>query len=207
MRLSLIGMAGAGKSYWSMKLAAQGFRRFGCDELITEKLADELFGSDGRPIETGKWMGFPYERQYKKHESKYLTYEKQVLCEIIEYLQNPQNDRAEQIVVDTTGSVIYTGSEMMEKLRQNTIVVFLSTPPDVQKQLLNAYINNPHPMVWRDIFQQKANETGRKALARCYPGLFSERERLYIRYSDVTIDYYCHRKDGFRVNDFLNKIR
>ncbi|HJO62766.1 MAG TPA: shikimate kinase [Desulfobacterales bacterium] len=207
MRLSLIGMAGSGKSYWSMKLAEHGFRRFGCDELIAEKLAHELFGSDGRSIETGEWMGFPYERQYKKHESKYLAYEKRVLSEILYYLQNPKIDRDEHIVVDTTGSVIYTGREMMEKLRQNTIVIFLSTPPEVQKQLLNAYITNLHPMLWRDVFHKKPNETNQKALARCYPRLFSERERLYFRYADFTIDYHSCRKDGFGANDFLNKLR
>ena len=62
MRISLIGMAGAGKTYWSIKLAQQGFRRFCCDDLIAAKLAPDLKRPDGSTMGMGEWMGFPYER-------------------------------------------------------------------------------------------------------------------------------------------------
>ena len=58
-RLSLIGMAGIGKYYWSKKLEAEGFRRFCCDDLIASKLGPQLIRSDGATMTMGEWMGFP----------------------------------------------------------------------------------------------------------------------------------------------------
>jgi len=207
MRISLIGMAGSGKSYWSKKLTQHGFRRFCCDDLITAKLALDLTGPDGTTMEMGTWMGFPYERQYKKRESTYLTYEIEVLIEIFEYLESHKNTRGENIVVDTTGSVIYTGDEILQKLCRYTTVIYLLTPTEVQEQLLNAYISKPHPMLWRNSFSKKLGETNQEALARCYPQLLSARERLYARYADVEINYYRRNEKGFSVTDFLHIVQ
>jgi len=207
MRISLIGMAGSGKSYWSKKLAQHGFRRFCCDDLIVARLAPDLTGPDGTTMEMGTWMGFPYERNYKKRESTYLTYEIKVLIEILEYLESHKNTRKENIVIDTTGSVIYIGDEILQKLGQYTTVIYLLTPPEVQDKLLNAYISKPHPMLWRDSFSKKSGETNQEALARCYPQLLSARERLYARYADVEIDYYRRNEKGFSVTDFLHVVQ
>jgi len=207
MRISLIGMAGSGKSYWSIKLAQHGFRRFCCDDLIAAKLAPDFLRPDGTTMEMGKWMGFPYERHYKKHESTYLTYEVEVLIEIFEYLESHKNTRGENIVVDTTGSVIYTGEEILQKLSRYTTVIYLLAPSELQEQLLNAYISKPHPMLWRDSFSKKAGETNQEALARCYPQLLSARERLYARYADVEINYYRRNEKGFSVTDFLHIVQ
>ncbi|MFL2772199.1 MAG: hypothetical protein ACJ0DH_01235 [bacterium] len=38
MRLSLIGMSGAGKSYWAKRMQSQGYRSIICDNLIAEQL-------------------------------------------------------------------------------------------------------------------------------------------------------------------------
>lgn len=197
-------MAGSGKSYWSKKLAQHGFKRFCCDDLIAAKLAPELTMSDGTKISMGKWMGFPYERHYKKHESTYLTYEIEVLIEIIEYLESHNTSPKENIVVDTTGSVIYAGDEILQKLSHYTTIIYLLTPPEIQDKLLNAYISEPHPMLWRDSFIKKSGETNQEALARCYPNLLSARQRLYARYADVEIDYYRRNKKNFNVTDFLH---
>jgi shikimate kinase len=207
MRISLIGMAGSGKSYWSKKLAQHGFRRFCCDDLIAAKLSNSLLRSDGTKMEMGKWMGFPYERHYTKRESTYLTYETEVLIEILEYLNSHKNTHTENIVVDTTGSVIYTGEEVLQRLCRHTTVIYLLTPPEVQDKLLNAYISKPHPMLWRNSFNKKSDETNQEALARCYPQLLSAREQLYARYADVEIDYYRQNETGFSVTDFLHIVQ
>ena len=158
-------------------------------------------------MEMGTWMGFPYERHYTKHESTYLTYEIEVLIEILEYLESHKNTLGENIVVDTTGSVIYAGEEILQKLRRYTTVIYLLTPPEVQGQLLNAYISKPHPMLWRDSFSKKSGETNQEALARCYSQLLSARERLYARYADVEIDYYRQNEKGFSLTDFLHVVQ
>ena len=206
MRLSLIGMAGSGKSYWSMKLVEHGFRRFCCDDLIAAKLDPELTRPDGTTMELGQWMGFPYESHYRERESKYLTYEIEVLTEILEYLESRKSNPEEKIVLDTTGSVIYTGERFLRRLRRYTTVIYLSIPPEVRGQLLKAYVSNPHPMLWRNVFSKEPDETEQEALARCYPRLVVARERLYEHYANVTIDYYRRSEEGFGVSNLLNVV-
>ncbi len=206
MRLSLIGMAGSGKSYWSMKLVEHGFRRFCCDDLIAAKLDPELTRPDGTTMELGQWMGFPYEPHYRERESKYLAYEIEVLTEILEYLESRKSNPEEKIVLDTTGSIIYTGERILKRLRRYTTVIYLSIPPEVRGQLLKAYVSNPHPMLWRNVFSKEPDETEQEALARCYPRLIVARERLYDHYANVTIDYYRRSEEGFGVSDLLNAV-
>jgi shikimate kinase len=207
MRISLIGMAGSGKSFWSKRLAQQGFTRYCCDDLIAAKLAPELTRANGITISMGEWMGFPHEPRYSERESHYLAYEKEVLGEIIDYLENVVVSSDDKIVIDTTGSVIYTGEALLKRLRENTTLVYLSTPPEVQEQLLKAYRANPHPMLWNGMFSEAPHETHQDALARCYAKLFSSRTALYERLADVTIDYYMRTNEGFSVHDFFNEIR
>ena len=115
MRLSLIGMAGSGKSTWSSKLAEHGFRRYCCDDLIAAKLAPELTRTDGSTMKMSEWMGFPFEPHYHEFESKYLNYEIDVLGELFEHLANLKNTSEVNIVIDTTGSVIYAGEVLLKK--------------------------------------------------------------------------------------------
>ena len=206
MRLSLIGMSGSGKSHWSLKLAGHGFRRFCCDELISEKLSPQLRKPDGTIASLGEWMGFPYESHYEEREAKYLACEIEVLSRILEYLEGPEGIADENLVVDTTGSVIYTGENILEGLRKHTKVVRMATPPEVQEKMLKAYIANQRPVLWRGLFSTKPNETNDEALARCYPKLLATRELLYERHSDVTIDYYRASEANFRVEDLLELI-
>ena len=206
MCLSLIGMSGAGKTHWSIKLAEHGFKLFCCDDLIAQKLAPELAGTHGNTIQLGKWMGLPYESQYKQCESKYLDCEAEVLEEILDYVENRQNRPGENVVIDTTGSVIYVEDDLLRGLRRCTTVVHLTIPPEAQEQMFKTYLSEPRPVVWRDIFVKKPCESNAEALARCYPVLLSLRKRLYMRHRDVTINYDQRNKNGFRVSDFLNAI-
>ena len=206
MRVSLIGMAGSGKSYWSLKLAEHGFTRFCCDELIAEKLAPELAGSGSRTMTMGDWMGFPFEKGYEDRAARYLALEREVVAGIITYLEDHENNPNENLVVDTTGSVIYTGNDNLARLRLYTTVVYLTIAAEVRQQLLRDYISNPHPMLWRGVFHKEPHETNREALARCYPTLVAERERLYERLSDVKVDYYRRRERGFGVDDFIHAV-
>lgn len=189
-----------------MKLVEHGFRRFCCDDLIAAKLDPELTRPDGTTMELGQWMGFPYEPHYRERESKYLAYEIEVLTEILEYLESRKSNPEEKIVLDTTGSVIYAGERILRRLRRYTTVIYLSIPPEVRGQMLKAYLSNPHPMLWRNVFSKDPDETEQEALARCYPRLVVARERLYEHYANVTIDYYRRREEGFGVSDLLNAV-
>jgi len=204
MRLSLIGMAGTGKSYWASKLAEHGFKLFCCDDLISKKLALLLKKPDGTTMTMGEWMGFPFHPSYKKRELKYLNLEIEVLNEVLDSLEENDGSPDAGVVVDTTGSVIYTGEGILERLHQCTTCVHLSVPPEVRGQLLSAYVSNPHPMLWRGTFSKEPDETHGAALERCYPKLFMARQRLYEQNADIEIDYYTLRKKNFGVSDFLH---
>ncbi|MDA2921939.1 hypothetical protein MYX07_01595 [Patescibacteria group bacterium AH-259-L07] len=80
MILSLTGMSGSGKTYWSQKLTDHGFSRICCDDLIEEKLAPELvkLGYSGI-ADVAAWLGQPYEPKFKENEAQYLKFEKQIL--------------------------------------------------------------------------------------------------------------------------------
>ena len=206
MRLTLIGMEGAGKSFWSERLAEHGFKRFCCDDLIEAELASALRQPNGGTLSMGQWMGFPFEPDYASRETRYLDLEREVLTRILETLERRHGDPEEKIVVDTTGSVIYTGEPSLERLRNETTLVYLSVPPEVRDQLLEAYIAKPHPMLWRGSFHRASHETKEAALARCYARLVRERERLYERIAEVTIDYHLRRAKGFTVSDLLHSV-
>ena len=205
MHLSLIGMSRSGKSHWSTKLAERGFQRFCCDDLIADKLAPEFSRKDGTAMNLGEWMGFPYESQYKERESKYLACEIAVIGEILDNLFRSKPE--EKVVVDTTGSVIYAGEDILGRLRSTTIVVYLATPPEIKEKMLQVYVDQPRPVLWRDIFSKQQGETNEEALARSYPLLLSSRERLYGKHAHVTIDYYLRRREGFGVKDLLGEIQ
>jgi shikimate kinase len=206
MRLSLIAMSGSGKSYWANQLAGIGFKCFSCDEMIATKLFDELVQPDGRVMQMGKWLGQPYQQNYSERESKYLANEKQVLKEIFKIIENDYSDPQSKFVIDTTGSVIYTGKGILNKLRKCTTVVYLAMPLQIRDQMYRAYLARPRPVLWRGKFSKKSHEKNEEALARCYPELVTYRERLYKHYAHITIEYDRYRKEGLNVTDFLKEV-
>lgn len=204
MRLSLIGMSGSGKSHWSKKLGDKGFQRFCCDDLICRKLDAQLRLPDGRIRDLGDWMGRPYDAGYPERERKYLALEIEVLEEIIHYLES--GDAPDDVVVDTTGSVIYAGEEILGRLRALTTIVHFKTPPEVQEIMLQSYLKNRRPVLWQGMFQKMPGETDEEALARCYALLLSSREKIYARNAHVSVDYDQRRSDGYTIDDFLETV-
>ena len=206
MRLSFIGMSGSGKSYWSARLAQQGYRHFCCDALIAAKLAPELIRPDESRMTMGEWMGLPYQPQYAEREAQYLACEMAVLEEILTCIEREVGGCEWDVIVDTTGSVIYTGRELLNKLRRYTTVVHMATPPEIQERMLALYLANMRPVLWQGMFEKRPGETNEAALARCYPNLLSSRERLYERLADVTVGYDERNREGFGVDDLLRVI-
>ena len=188
MRITLIGMSGSGKSFWSSVLSRHGFRHFGCDREIGRRLVDEGRLNAGSLDLIGRWMGFPFEAAYTRREALYLDHEKAVMDRFLTELESRPADHASPpVVIDTTGSVIYTGNAIRKRLRQQTVVVYLSTSPAYRQALHRANVENPRPVLWRQHFKKQAGEDDQAALKRCYANLIADRETRYRHYAHLEI--------------------
>lgn len=204
MLISLIGMSGSGKSYWSEKLEEHGFRRFCLDALITRELRRELSQKDGSSLTLGEWMGFPFEDGYLEREKIYLSCEKRLMAEVLQTIdENARTGSRENTVVDTTGSVIYTGDNILGKLRSLTTIVYFTVPPEVREAMLRQYLSNPRPVLWRGLFSMGPGESVNRALFRSYNALLDSREVLYGRLAHLEIDYFTRNSPHFGASRFL----
>ena len=208
MFITLIGMSGSGKSHWSKRLVEDhGFRHFCCDDLIEEQLEPVLRDKGYSGLEDiAKWMGQPYEPRGMENQQRYLNCEIAVMQEILKYLNKYMHDHSHDVVIDTSGSVIYTGEDICRGLTKYTRVVYLEVPETFHEQMLETYLESPKPVIWGDVFEQKSGETNEAAIARCYPELLRSRARLYREFADVTVEYETHRDSNFSTDAFLKYV-
>jgi shikimate kinase len=174
-------MSGAGKSHWAQKLAGAGFRVISMDDRIEKKLAPELAAGGYRGIGgVAAWMGWPDQPAYREREKKYLECE---LKSMDEALDEIQASGEEGTVLDTTGSVVYTGEEICQRMQSLTTVAYLGASPAEEELLIARYLSDPKPVLWDAQFDQRPGETTHEAIARCYPQLIASRKKLYERYA------------------------
>jgi len=177
LRLALIGMSGAGKSYWTKRLAAEKIPAISCDDQIEARLAAPLHAGGFRGINgVAAWMAWPDNPTYIERESQYLSEEIAALDEVLSSLEkNPDSD----LILDTTGSVIYTGNNLLFRLRKLMTVVYLAASVEEQQLLIQRYLKDPKPVLWRGAFQPRAGESPQETVARCYPVLIESRRQSY----------------------------
>ena len=150
LRLALIGMSGAGKTFWTKKLTAAGYPGVSCDDRIEQKLAPRLAAGGHTGISgVAAWMGWPDSATYTERESEYLAEEIHALDEILTELEKQPE---KSLVLDTTGSVIYTGNNLLIRLRRKMTIVHLAASTEEQQLLIERYLNDPKPVLWRGAF-------------------------------------------------------
>jgi shikimate kinase len=178
-------MSGAGKSYWTKRLAAEKIPAISCDDQIEARLAAPLQAGSFRGINgVAAWMGWPDNPTYGERESQYLSEEIAALDEVLSSLEkNPDSD----LILDTTGSVIYTGNNLLFRLRKLMTVVYLAASAEEQQLLIQRYLKDPKPVLWRGAFQPRGGETPQETVARCYPVLIASRRQSYQALAHCTI--------------------
>ena len=205
--LSLIGMSGTGKSHWAKRLAQSGFTHYSCDRLIASRLREQLNRTDGgHMMQMAEWLGFPFDPGYQDREAQYLDHEIAVVSDIVEHIESNGLDTDQKHVVDTTGSVVYIGETLLQRLAQCTTIVYLSMPYAFHQDLCKRYIANPRPVLWRGLFNKQPGESDQQALERCYSILLASRQRLYEQCANLTINYDQRSRDGFDAEDLLEAI-
>jgi shikimate kinase len=205
LRIALIGMSGAGKSFWAKKLAESGHPAISCDDRIEGRLAQRLSAGGYTGINgVAAWMGWPDSPTYAGREADYLAEEIHTLDEVLTELEK---HRRKSLVLDTTGSVIYTGNNLLMRLRRQTAVVYLAASAEEQQLLIERYLNDPKPVLWRGAFQAKPKETPRQTVARCYPLLIAARRQSYEALAHCTLAVAPLRDRPLDAEAFLKLIQ
>jgi shikimate kinase len=205
LRLALIGMSGAGKTFWAKKLAASGAPAVSCDDRIEQKLAPRLAAGGYAGINgVAAWMGWPDSATYIERESEYLAEEIHTLDEILTDLE-AQPEKS--LVLDTTGSVIYAGNNLLMRLRRQVTIVHLAASPEEQQLLIDRYLNDPKPVLWRGAFQPRASEKPRETVARCYPALIAARRQSYEALAHCALQVAALRDASIDAPAFLKMIQ
>jgi len=205
LRLALIGMSGAGKTFWTKKLAAYGCPAASCDDRIEERLSARLAAGGHTGINgEAAWMGWPDSDTYGERESQYLSEEIQVLDEVLTGLER---DRKCSLVLDTTGSVIYTGNNLLYRIRKRMTVVYLSASDQERQLLIERYLSDPKPVLWRGAFVARRGEDPRETVARCYPALIEARRRSYETLAHATLAVSELRDTAMDAEKFLARVR
>ncbi|MDF1512841.1 MAG: hypothetical protein P1S60_03420 [Anaerolineae bacterium] len=204
MRIVLIGFSGTGKSHWSKLLAdVYGYHHICCDDLIEVKLQAYLPSGASGINAVADWMGQPYDCRFSQNEARYLQCEKKVLQEIF---ANPTDSYPARTILDTTGSVIYTGHQLTQQLRYFGKVIYLEVTPAVLDGMFREYIGNPKPVIWGNSFVQFEGEKPVDALRRCYPELLGYRQQRYEQLAEISLGYELTHSIGFGPKEFLNTI-
>lgn len=204
IQFSFIGMSGAGKSHWAQKLAVAGFRVIRVDDRIEKKLAPELAAGGYRGIGgVAAWMGWPDQPTYREREQKYLAREVESMNEALDEMETASG---EGIILDTTGSVVYTGDEICRRMQSQTTVVYLEAPAAEEKILIARYLSDPKPVLWGDQFIPRPGESAKDTVARCYPQLIAQRKKLYEKYAHRVVSIERLRKTNPDARDFLEYI-
>lgn len=205
LRIALIGMSGVGKTFWAKRLAETGRSTVSCDDRIEERLRPLLASGGYTGIHgVAAWMGWPSSATYPERESAYLSAEFGALDEILTGLER---DASRELILDTTGSVIYAGNNVLMRLRRQMTVVHLSASETQQQLLIERYLADPKPVLWRGAFQPKAGETPRETVARCYPALIGARRQSYAALSHCTLQTEELREGALGAHEFLETIR
>jgi shikimate kinase len=210
LRVALVGMSGAGKTFWTKRLAASGRPAISCDDGIEERLKSRLAAGGYSGINgVAAWMGWPDSATYAQREAEYLAEEIGVLDDVLTQLER---DRRREMVLDTTGSVIYTGNNVLMRLRRQMTVVHLAASAQEQQLLIERYLTDPKPVLWRGAFQPRQGEAPRETVARCYPLLIAARRQSYEALAHCTVpvaDLPRETPGGAPLDaeEFLAKIR
>ncbi|HUL16066.1 MAG TPA: AAA family ATPase [Terriglobales bacterium] len=205
LRLALIGMSGAGKTFWARRLASDGYRVISCDDVIEARLARRLAAGGFSGINgVAAWMGWPNNPQYAEREAQYLSEE---IATLDETLTSLQRSPEQSLVLDTTGSIIYAGNHHLLRLRKLLTVVYIAASADEQQILIERYLADPKPVLWRGAFQPKPGESARETVARCYPALVAARRQSYEALAHVTLPFAILREASLDAEAFLAEIR
>lgn len=199
--ISLIGMSGMGKTYRATQFSSRGFTHYNCDSLIEQRLQGlPSIGIAG----VASWMGQPYSVGYVEREQEYLKYEGEVMDEMIQkVVETPEKN----VVIDTTGSVIYLAPEILKALKKCSLIIHLQANQEVRNKLFRVYVNDPKPVIWGSSYQRLRGKSEGECLIACYPELLAYRAERYDQFADIMLPFSIARNERSPVDEFITEIK
>jgi shikimate kinase len=175
LRLAFIGMSNIGKSYTAMRLARYfDFELIEVDQLIWEELGhDDMEGF-------AEWQGQPYSKGYAERETQTIDLETKATRKAMDI-------EGHNRILDTPGSVIYTGNETLTSLKATHYMVYIQASDAVMESLKVQYFKNPKPLIWKEHFKAEKNQTPEEAILASYPNLLTARSKAYEGLADLTL--------------------
>jgi shikimate kinase len=123
-----------------------------------------------------------------------------------EALDEIQASNEEGIILDTTGSAVYTGEAICRRMQSLTTVVYLEAGPAEEQVLIARYLSDPKPVLWGDAYVPLPGESTPDAIARCYPQLIAQRKKLYENYAHHVVSMEVLRNADVSARDFLELL-
>lgn len=166
-----------------------GWQRISCDEIIEERLENELKNIAGHgEHRLAAWMGYPWQPLSSERQELYLLLEEQVLDEICDAFEELARNRDEaNIVLDATGSCIYVADEVLRRLAKFSTVVYLEASDHEEERLIEAFFKHPKPIIWNDLYKELDGEDHETAIRRCYLDLLETRRSRYEALASVRL--------------------
>jgi hypothetical protein len=93
------------------------------------------------------------------------------------------------------------------RMRRQMKIVYLAASAEEQQLLIERYLSDPKPVLWRGAFQPKPKETPRETVARCYPMLIAARRQSYEALAHCTLQVASLRDGSLDAAVFLEMIR
>ncbi|PHS40005.1 MAG: hypothetical protein COA91_05095 [Robiginitomaculum sp.] len=174
LRIALIGMSNIGKSHTARRIAeAYGFDHYDVDAHIQAKMGNPSMQA------MAKWMGQPYDQGYRERAATYLEMETEITL-------NAQGQRGNQ-VLDTTGSVIHGGANVIKIIKNNYLIIYIQANSDDIDVLTNRYLEYPKPTIWAQNYRPVSGLDPQQAALSRYPDMLASRALLYEEMADISL--------------------
>ncbi|WP_415811146.1 shikimate kinase [Litorimonas haliclonae] len=195
LRLAFIGMSNIGKSYTAKRVADQfDFTLIEVDKLIWEELGHDDMAS------FAEWQGQPYSKGYSEREEKSISLETAATRKALRI-------NAPNTILDTTGSVIYTGDTILKELSRTHYVVYIQATEDALERLKLQYFQQPKPLIWKSYFEQVPGQSDKDAVLASYPKLLEARAESYDALADAVLSSEYILNSAVSVEDIFKNLK